>query len=105
MRTFFYFGLHLSLLAGVAWGGLYLMAFTPLVYFRHEYPLTCDALWVGSYFILLRPLNTLFLYICGIPKENKDYHEEDRKREEAEREKMKNADRGWFGKLIDRLRR
>lgn len=58
----------------------------------------------GFYGGSFKAVNKWIMKICHIPLENKKYHEEDRKREEAEKERITDADRSWFGKLIDRLR-
>lgn len=58
----------------------------------------------GFYGGTFKSINRRLMKLCNISFENKDYHEEDRKREEAERERLKNANRSWFGKFIDRLR-
>lgn len=58
----------------------------------------------GFYGGAFKPINRRLMKLCNIPFENKDYHEEDRKREEVERERLKNTNRSWFGKFIDRLR-
>lgn len=53
----------------------------------------------GAYF---KKLNRLFMQLCGIPLENKNYHEEERKRMESE--KNRKEPRTMFGKLIERLK-
>lgn len=58
----------------------------------------------GFYGGAFKSINRRLMELCNISFENKDYHEEDRKREEAERERLKNTNRSWFGKFIDRLR-
>lgn len=58
----------------------------------------------GFYGGSFKTINRRLMKLCNISFENKDYHEEDRKREEAERERLKNVNRSWLGKFIDRLR-
>lgn len=56
----------------------------------------------GFYVGNFKSLNKLLMQLCGIPLENKDYHEEERKRMEIE--KNRKEPRTMFGKLIERLK-
>ena len=72
---------------------------------RREFSKGVGLLFIfGFYGGSFKTINRRLMKLCNISFENKDYHEEDRKREEAERERLKNVNRSWFGKFIDRLR-
>lgn len=95
MELIIYLALHAVIFACVALLGAVVGNFSPGVGLLFIF---------GLYGGAFKPINRRLMKLCNIPFENKDYHEEDRKREEVERERLKNTNRSWFGKFIDRLR-